>query len=757
MVVAALALAWLIGTYLALVGEPWVGPGWLPLALGLAALPAAVVAWPARPLRLALLALAGLFLAAARTLSAEAALASDPLDGLQGEVELLGLVASPPERQGERTSLVLDVQARVVEGAWRPQGGRVWLQAYGAPSLTYGDAVLVRGRLAEPRARPGSPMPALLQRQGVRFLVERPRVALVERRQGDPGWAALQQAREAISGALRQQLPEPQASLLAGVLVGTRAQMPPELRQALVASGTSHVVAVSGFNISVVAGLATAALAWAVGRRYALAPALLTLGLYTLLTGPQPSAVRAALMGGAALIATSVGRIADPLTSLLLAGGLMLAVDPFQGLDLGFQLSFLATGGLVLLQPSLARRMAPLPRWLRDPLAVTLAAQIATLPLIVSTFHTLSIVSPLANLLIAPALPPLMALGGLLVVASPVPALAALLAWPNWALLSYVLGVIRLSGDLPGALLSLGALPPLASAGLYALVLLLGLLALPEVRALLGRLPVRVGGGGLRLALLAVPLAALVPLAAVAARPDGRLHASTLDLGSSLAVLVRTPAGRTAVLAGPATPGRLLAVLGQRLRPWETSLGVVVLQSDEEVTRLRPLFARYPAQAIVVPASAEAPPAEAGARVLRVGAGGRVELDREVWLEPLGIAQAGGGPVGWRLVHGEVALTVASGAPAALAGAPVHALLVPAGRPERWQQADTTEAGPRLVVLAELASPSPAEPWPALVLATELHGEVELESDGQQLLVRAQRCAPPLEPPSCALALGSRQ
>lgn len=758
MLIATLALAWLVGTYLVLFGDQPAVLAVPLLVLGLAAAPAAVAAWPVPRLRLAVLALACLVLGAARALWAEDALALDPLNHLHGQVQLLGLVASPPEVSGERTSLVLDVQARLAEDGWYPQAGRVWLQTYGGPTLTYGDAVLASGRLAEPRARPGDPLPAVLRRQGIRYLVEGPRVSLVERRPGEPLWTALDGVRQAIAAAIRQQLPEPQASLLAGVLVGTRAQMPPELRQALVASGTSHVVAVSGFNVAVLAGLALAALSWTVGRRHALLPALLVIGLYVLLTGPQPSAVRAALMGGAALIAVSVGRVADPLTSLLLAGALMLGLDPLQGLDVGFQLSFAATAGLVMLQPLLSTGLGRLPRWLRDPLAVTLAAQLATLPIIASTFHNVSLVSPLANLLIAPALPPLMALGGLLVLASPLPALASLVAWPSWLLLSYILGAIRLVGGLPGALLSVGSLPPALIAGLSALVVALGLLGLPDVRARLASLPIPPLQGTRALAVLALPLAALLALVLVpASRPDGRLHLWTLDLGNSLAVLARTPSGRTILLPGQDPPSRLAAVLPDHLRPWETRLGVVALASEADVPRLRPLLERYPAQTVVAPAPRQDLSGPAGVAALKLRDGAQVELDRDVVLAPLFAEQRAGSVAGWRLRYGTVTLSIVPGGaprvPAAAEGSVAALLVLTDG--DAWQPADAGPRAPDLLIaplavnLASMPGRSP------LLLTSEAHGEVELESDGRGLWARPRHCLAPLIPPNCTLALDS--
>lgn len=753
MVLSALALAWLAGTYLALLSRPPIDL-LLPLAgLGLATVPAAVAVWPAPQLRLPALALASLLLAAARTLAAEAALAGDPLDGLQGEIELAGIVASAPDIQGQRTTLVLEVQARLAEGGWQPQPGRVWLQLSAGPRLTYGDAVLVRGRLTEPRSGSGGPLPTTLRRQSIRYVLERPRLELVERGAGDPLWSALHRSRQAIAEVLRRYLPEPHASLLAGILVGARTDMPPELRQALVTTGTSHIVAVSGFNVVVLAGLVVSLLSRAVGRRYVLAPALACLAFYTALTGPQPSAVRAALMASAALVATAVGRAADPLTSVVSVAAAMLAVEPLLGLDLGFQLSVIATLGLILLQPLLAARLAALPRWLSDTLAATLAAQLATLPLLAATFQSLSLISPLANLLIAPVLPAVMGLGVVLALAAPIPPLASAVAWPAWAALSYVLAVIRGAGAWPGALVPVGGLPLAALAGASLLVLTLGLLGLAEARALLARLPRRGAWTAPRLAVAGALAATLLPVASSAVG-EPRLQLWTLDLGGSLAALARTPGGRTAVLTLDAPSARLAAALARHLRPWETRLDVIAVGGEAELPGLARLFDRFPAEVVLVPAAGQ-DLAAARPPLARLGRGAWLELDHEVWLNPL--VDARDQFLGWQLRHGLVAVALAlseRSADPTLAPEP-RALVLARTRPDPDRPASDHAARAPLVVAPGLPRlPLSDRAGPSLALAADAHGDIELRSDGLELVVRPSRCAPPLLPAECTLLLG---
>src|ERR1700738_5489147 len=137
--------------------------------------------------------------------------------------------------------------------------------------------------------------------------------------------------------------------------------------------------------------------------------------------GATPAALRAAGMGGLAIAASRLGRPTHLWTSLALTAAAMLGWHPELAWDVGFQLSFAGTAAIILLTPGIERRLAFMPRVLREPFAVTCAAQVGTLPMMATDFHVLSPVAPLANALVIPILPALVSAGLLLGVLALVP------------------------------------------------------------------------------------------------------------------------------------------------------------------------------------------------------------------------------------------------------------------------------------------------------------------------------------------------
>ena len=264
-----------------------------------------------------------------------------------------------------------------------------------------------------------------------------------------------------ISGGVRRSLSaaldggEPRASaLVAGLAVGDEMVQPPELADQMRVSGLSHLTAVSGGNTALVVGAVVAVAAlFGVGLVGRVGAALLALSLFVVVVGPQPSVLRAAVMGFVALLAILAGGRRDALAGLAFAVVVLLIVSPGLAASWGFALSVWATGGLVLLAGPLADRLPGRSKRLRvvvSALALTAAAQIATAPLIAAFGNGLSLVAIPANLLAAPAVAPITILG----------LLAALvgLIWPTGAHFLAMLAeppaawialVAQVSADLP--------------------------------------------------------------------------------------------------------------------------------------------------------------------------------------------------------------------------------------------------------------------------------------------------------------------
>jgi len=246
-------------------------------------------------------------------------------------------------------------------------------------------------------------------------------------------------------------LPEPHLSLLAGIIWGGQADLPFELREAFRRTGTTHILAVSGFNVTTLTAiLFTILVSLGLRRPQASGVLMLLIAAFVIFTGAEASVIRAGIMGGLVVAARLVGRAVKPWQLLLLAASGMLIIWPRLLVDLGWQLSFLAMMGLVYLSPLISARVKWLPKalGLRQVVAETLAATAATLPLILLRIDNLSVVSPLANLLIVPAAPWIM-LGGLLLLASSILGpLALVAAGPIWLGLEYIQMVALALGNL---------------------------------------------------------------------------------------------------------------------------------------------------------------------------------------------------------------------------------------------------------------------------------------------------------------------
>ena len=398
--------------------------------------------------------------------------------------------------------------------------------------------------------------------------------------------------REALAAPLRHLLPEPEGGIVRGIVLGERAAVDADLASAFARSGTSHLLAISGFNMTLVA---TAVALLARGRLRPAITAAMTVACvlaYSVLVGLAPSVARAAVMAVVASLGLAFGRRPATDNALALAVATMVGIDASAIGDVGFLLSAMATGGLLYLGDPISRRLAFLPGAIREGLATTLAATLPTIPIIAAVFGRVSLVSPLANLVAVPLFPPLMfagaataAIGTVSLDVAQAPALA------TYAL-AYVLRlVVETSAGLPLASLAVpdGPLAGLAYGVAVGLALFFGPAVgvrlvhavgqrargarAPAVRFKAGRGFVRGAfwaGAGLALTVL------VASVAAIAWPPPSGVRVRALDVGQGDAFLVEFD-GRTLLIDGGPDPARLLAELGASLPPWTRHIDVVAL------------------------------------------------------------------------------------------------------------------------------------------------------------------------------------
>jgi ComEC/Rec2-related protein len=261
----------------------------------------------------------------------------------------------------------------------------------------------------------------------------------------------LEKLRQRFFAGIRTALPEPTASFGLGLLIGIRALIPKPLQEQLALVGLSHLVAVSGYNLTIIVQ-AIHRLLHRAGRGIALAASLWFIGVFLILTGATASIVRASLVSVLSLLASYYGRKFQPVTLIALAAGATALYNPGYLTDLGWLLSFLAFFGILVLAPAVEARLGHPKLVLVRLLIESTCAQIVTIPLILYIFGQLSIVSPITNFLLLPLVPFAMATGFVSGLAGMfIPAFCGWLAWPATLVLKFMLGLIGYFAHLPWA------------------------------------------------------------------------------------------------------------------------------------------------------------------------------------------------------------------------------------------------------------------------------------------------------------------
>jgi competence protein ComEC len=539
------------------------------------------------------------------------------------QLELEGTLIEDPRPRGSRLQLVLDELVLLTDdGEAGAIHGRLLLWLPRGPSVEVGDRVRLRAPVEEPRDFDGFAYAEYLARRGIEGVARAQQAEIVGRRTG-PLVGLTAAPRAWLLRGLNSIVPEPEAGIGAGIVLGARAGIAADISDAFAAAGLSHIVAISGFHIAIVAGVVTLMVGplrrRRGGRLLAATVTLLVIAWYVLLTGTRPSAVRAALMATALVVAQLSGSRAHAASALFLAAGVMLLAAPGVLWDVGYQLSLLATGGIILAAMPIAGHLARWPPVVRGPVALTLAAQLTTLPVLLLNFERLSLVAPLANVLAVPLVAPAMAataaaaLVGACDAAFHLPGLGDAATWllggTAWLYLRLLIAVAVASAQLPFAAVDVGLPPWLAAAYYPALgAVLLAVRgrrmaatesladALGGAAALLhpSRLAPLPGGEGSRRppaprsaarvarrlispAGLGAGTVAILLAVTIATLPDGRLHLTVLDIGQGDAVLIVAPSGATAVIDGGPDPELTLRRLGETLPFTRRRIEVMIL------------------------------------------------------------------------------------------------------------------------------------------------------------------------------------
>ncbi|MBI5045992.1 MAG: ComEC family competence protein [Candidatus Niyogibacteria bacterium] len=372
------------------------------------------------------------------------------------QVLLRGMVSEEPDERENNTRLIFRAESVYEGSAWREISGEkilVYVKKY--PELNYGDILEVAGTLKKPENFSDFDWENYLAKDDIFLEMFSPRIVLL----GNGGsWVKekLFALKRNFTDSLSRVLPEPHASFLAGLTIGAKKSMPPEVLEEFKKAGIMHLVVLSGYNITIIAEN--------IGRMMKFLPLPFGAGLsvsvlgiifFAIMTGASATIVRAAIMAILVLVARSTGRVYEVTVALLFAGFFMVLQNPkILRFDPSFQLSFLATLGLIFIAPRLEGHMGFLSeKWgLRENVSATLSAQIAVLPLVL---YLIGNVSPFAlpvNILILMFIPATMFFGFMTWAVGIFSYILSLpLAWIAWLFLNYELGVAHFFASLLGA------------------------------------------------------------------------------------------------------------------------------------------------------------------------------------------------------------------------------------------------------------------------------------------------------------------
>ncbi len=329
----------------------------------------------------------------------------------------------------------------------------VWMKRY--PTMEVGDRIRFTCKLEKPQPFDGFAYDKYLQSRNITQQCSRPENIAIIARGTSSFKKTLFTLKTKFSETITKLFPEPHASFLAGVLYGERAGIPKKYKEQFATTGTSHILAISGYNITILTvvllSLLTSIL---IPRKKAVWFAIGGIALFVILVGSGASVVRAAIMGMVPLFARMIGRLTSPVFLLIHVAGLMVVVSPLILIyDPGFQLSFVATLGLVILTPKLLKKTHWLPDDnldFKETAVATLAAIIFTLPLILYHFGVLSLTALPVNILVMPFMPIVMATGFIALIAGIIhPIFGIIAATIPYLILSYILFLIDIASHIP--------------------------------------------------------------------------------------------------------------------------------------------------------------------------------------------------------------------------------------------------------------------------------------------------------------------
>jgi len=529
-------------------------------------------------------------------------------NGNNGTIE--GFVVAEPDFRDDRIQLRVDAESIFTNSNTIPTHGQVLVETFILTDVKYGDRIRATGSLITPAEWDTFSYADYLGRQGVFTIMPYAGVTVLESGYGNPIFTSLIDLKRTVQHQITSTLPEPQAGLLMGILLGNERGIAPDLADDFSRVGAAHIIAISGFNMVIVSAIVMRFFEAIFKERKWLAvlAGILVISVYTIFVGANLAVIRAAFMSSLLVIAPLFKRKTYVPASLALVTLVLSFFTPSVLQDVGFQLSFMAVLGLALFADPLSIRFkAILERhfpiahanlihtFLNEPLIISIAAQITTLPLIILYFGRLSLLSLPVNVLIVPVQSILLVLALLAVgISFIVPAVGTVLYWMDMVFLSWSISIVRTFARLDFADVAFHIDGRLIQA--YYIVLI-GVAMITAIRPPWWlRLEKNIRRQFIVVLIVVIGIAgSILMFGMYTSRPDGQLHVWMLDMGHSNAVFLQTPNGAHMLVDGGRFPSRLLTALGDKMPYFDRNIEIMAItQPDEfDIGALNAVLDRY--------------------------------------------------------------------------------------------------------------------------------------------------------------------
>jgi len=543
-------------------------------------------------------------------------------------VSLTGIIIKQPEINNNLRYSEIEIQTLNAQEST----GKILLVTSLYPEYRYGDVLFLKGYFEDPPVYTDFDYKAYLACDGIYSIIFKPEIKVLETEKGSSLQTWINDLRHRFSQILSASLPEPQAALSQGIVLGMKQTISDEIRINLSRTGTSHLLAISGINLSIIAGLLITLGIKLLGRRYYIY-VWLSLGIiwfYSLMTGLEAPVIRSAIMASIFLLAEFLGRQKNVSAALALSAAIMIGIDPDILWSVSFQLSFLAMLGLVWITPLIQEGLRKaiqiridskqpflnLVAAVTDSLGVTLGAILFTWPVIAVNFKIVSLVGPFATLLIAPALPftiitgIITALAGLINIQ-----IAHILGYSAWIFLAYFLWMVRIFSELPIVSISLSEMR-ISYIGIYYAVIIISLGLKENIRKIKAFYPPIsasfkvsasclieiVSGRAKRWIVPSLLLLAFLTAYPAATMPDEDLHVSFLDVGEGDAILIQYQNRDILIDGGPDSKSVCIG-LSEKMPFWDRSLDMVILTHPhlDHLNGLIEVLDRYSINQVLAP------------------------------------------------------------------------------------------------------------------------------------------------------------